>query len=77
MNPHKLLNGATYSTPNPFDAMSLASRVGGRVFRYTLGDPFGRFEYAVAVKGESVLFNKHTIEPCDRLGRAVRYLDLH
>jgi len=72
MNPHKLSGGATYYTDNPFDAMTLASKVGGSVFRYTHGNVARTFGYAITQGDGAILFNKFTLQPCDRNGNPIR-----
>jgi hypothetical protein len=73
MNPHKLHKGATYHTPNPFDAMSIAQSIGGRVFRYSLGFENGAFGYAVTLGNGAILFNKESLLPCDQWGKPLPY----
>lgn len=70
MNPHKLTGFATYSIECPFKAMSLASKIGGDVFIYSLGLP-DSFAFAITLGEGAILFNRNSMNPCDKNGREV------
>ena len=53
-------NNLTYHTPCAFDAMSIASKVGGEVFVYSMGDCPPHF--AVTLGQGAIAFDKVTLK---------------